>query len=79
MAKRLYHMSWAEVQAEMSICGSPEKMTALGKKIMGIIWQSLDPTNGLEFVNAEFMLQRIIAEIRGAKRRYDKAHQVKIR
>lgn len=74
MSKKLSSMTWKEVQAEMSIAGSPEKITQLGREIEALLMPVLDATNRAELTNAEFMLQRLVAEIRLAQRRYDKSH-----
>lgn len=74
MAKKLYQMTWAEVQKEMSIAGSPEKIAQLGSDILELIGNKIDSTNRAELTNVEFMLQRVIAEIRLAQRIYDKRH-----
>lgn len=68
-------MTWAEVQKEMSIAGSPEKMTKLGEDILGLMWQKIDSSNRSELTNAELMLNRILAEIRLAQRMYDNSHR----
>lgn len=69
-------MTWAEVQQEMSIAGSPEKITQLGKDILRLIGKTIDTTNRAELTNVELMLQRILAEIKGDQRRYDKSHRI---
>lgn len=74
MGKKLYQMTWAEVQAEMSIAGSPEKIAQLGNEVMELIGKKIDSTNRTELTNAELMLQRLLAEIRLYQRMYDKSH-----
>lgn len=69
-------MTWAEIQKEMSIAGSPEKITQLGKDILELIGKKIDSTNRAELTNVEFMLQRLLAEIRLEQRRYDKSHRI---
>lgn len=66
-------MTWADVQKEMSIAGSPEKITKLGQDIESL-FTVIDQTNRAELTNVEFMLQRLIAEIKAAQRKYDKSH-----
>lgn len=73
MAKKLFQMTWNDVQAEMSIAGSPEKITQLGRDIEAL-FIAIDATNRAELTNAEFMLQRLLAEIRLLQRMYDKSH-----
>lgn len=69
-------MSWADVQKEMSIAGSPEKITQLGKDIMEQIGSKLDKTNRAELINVEFMLKRVMAEVRLWQRMYDRSHKI---
>lgn len=76
MAKKLSQMTWADVQQEMSIAGSPEKLTQLGKDIEVLMGKTIDATNRAEILNAEFMLQRLLAEIKAMGREYDKSHRV---
>lgn len=75
MGKKLYQMTWAEVQQEMSIAGSPEKIAQLGNEVMGLIVSKMDATNRAELINVEFMLQRVLAEIKAEQRRYDRRHK----
>lgn len=74
MAKKLSHMTWNDVQAEMSIAGSPEKITQLGRDIEAL-FVTIDATNRAELTNAEFMLRRLVAEIKLSQRMYDKSHK----
>jgi hypothetical protein len=76
MGKKLSQMTWAEVQKEMSIAGSPEKIAELGRDIWEIMGKGIDSKNRAELTNAEFMLQRLLAEIRLAQRRWDKSHTI---
>lgn len=71
MAKKISQMTWAEVQQEMSIAGNPEKMTELGKEILTLIGQRMDPTNRAEMTNIEFMLDRVKAEVKTWQKIYD--------
>ena len=75
MANKLSQMTWAEVEKEMSIAGSPEKIAQLGSDILELIGKKVDSTNRAELTNVEFMLQRVLAEIRLQQRRYDKSHR----
>lgn len=74
MAKKLSQMTWAEVQKEMSIAGSPEKITKLGKDVYDLVCSGIDGTNRAELTNIELALKRVLAEIKFAQRRYDKSH-----
>jgi len=74
MAKKLSKMTWADVQKEMSIAGSPEKIAQLGIDVLELISGRIDGTNRAELTNTELMLQRILAEIKLYQRMYDKSH-----
>jgi hypothetical protein len=74
MGKKLTQMSWDDVQKEMSIAGSPEKITNLGRDIEDFIGSKIDATNRAELTNVEFMLQRMMAEVKLWQRVYDKSH-----
>lgn len=69
-------MTWADVQKEMSIAGSPEKITQLGRDVLELIGKTIDSTNRAELTNVEFMLQRVLAETRLMQRMYDKSHRL---
>jgi hypothetical protein len=69
---KLTQMSWEDVQQEMSIAGSPEKIPQLGRDIESLLMPAIDATNRAELTNVEFMLKRLVAEIRLLKRMYDK-------
>lgn len=70
----LTQMTWEDVQQEMSIAGSPEKITQLGRQIEGILMLTIDMTNRAELTNVEFMLNRLVAEVKLMQRMYDKSH-----
>lgn len=74
MPKLLSLMTWSEVQAEMSIAGNSYKITQLGQQIEALLFSALDATNRAELTNAEFMLKRLIAEVKLMQRQYDKSH-----
>jgi hypothetical protein len=74
MGKKLTKMTWDDVQKEMSIAGSPQKIADFGRNIEELITSTLDPTNRAELTNVEFMLQRMTAEVRLWQRMYDKSH-----
>lgn len=71
MAKKLTNMTWDEMQKEMSIAGSPEKISNLGKNIWEKIGSEVDFTNGAEIINVEFAIRRIHAEIKQAARIFE--------
>lgn len=71
---KLSRMTWEDVQQEMSIAGSPEKITKLGRDIETLLMPRIDATNRAEMTNVEFMLKRLLSEIRMLQRRYDKSH-----
>lgn len=70
----LTQMTWADVQKQMSIAGSPEKITQLGRQIEGILMSAIDTTNRAELTNVEFMFNRLVAEVKLMQRMYDKSH-----
>jgi hypothetical protein len=74
MGRQLSSMCWDDMQKEMSIAGSPEKITQLGRDIIELIGKTLDPTNRAELTNVEFMLKRINAEVKLWQRMYDRSH-----
>lgn len=67
-------MTWDDVQKEMSIAGSPEKITQLGWQIERLLMPAIDVTNRAELTNVEFMLSRLVAEVKMLQRKYDKSH-----
>lgn len=75
MGKKLSQLTWADIEKEMSIAGSPEKITQLGKDILELIADKTDCTNRAELTNVELMLHRVMAEIRLYQRMYDKSHR----
>lgn len=74
MGRKLTSMSWDKVKDEMSIAGNPGKITQLGRNIEALLLPAIDATNRAELINAEFMLQRLLAEIKLMQRMYDKSH-----
>ena len=58
----------------MSIAGSPAKIGRLGREIEMLLLPNLDATNRAELTNAEFMLNRLTAEVKLLQRKYDKSH-----
>lgn len=70
----LTQMTWQDVQQQMSIAGSPEKITQLGRQIEALLMHELDTTNQAELTNVEFMLNRLVAEVKLMQRMYDKSH-----
>lgn len=74
--KKLSQMTWGEVQQEMSIAGSPTKITQMGRHIEALITHDIDTTNRAELTNVEFMLKRLVAEVKLMQRRYDNTHNI---
>lgn len=64
MARKLHVMTWAEVHEEMSIAGDRDKITQLGKEIEEMVSSRVDYKNIPELENTQFMLKRLIAELR---------------
>jgi hypothetical protein len=71
MGRKLTSLSWDDMQKEMSIAGDPDKIAQLGKDIEQLISSKIDATNRAELTNIEFMLQRLIAEVKLWQRIYD--------
>lgn len=78
MAKKLSQMTWQQIQDEMSIAGSPEKVTTLAKEMYFMIGERLDTTNVAELINIEFALKKVTAEVRREIRKYEKRTGQKI-
>lgn len=57
-------MKWADVQKEMSIAGSPEKITSVGQGILTLIAEGINVHSIPELTNMQFALQRVIAELK---------------
>lgn len=76
--KKLINMTWSDIQQEMSIAGSPEKIAAIGKEVMDRIEREVDWTNMAELINVSFALSRINAEIKMAIRVYEKKNRIEI-
>ncbi len=74
MAKKLSSLTWDDVEKEMSIAGSPGKIAQLGRDIEAVLMPVIDTTNRAELTNVEFMLKRLIAEIKLMQQRYDNSH-----
>lgn len=64
MAKKLSLYTTADMQKEMSIAGSPKKITKLMTDINELIGKTVDANNPAELINTKFALQRLIAEIK---------------
>lgn len=68
MPKRLSRLTWKEVKAEMSIAGSPDKITKMGEEVMDLVMRSVDGRSIPELTNAQFALKRVIAELKMLER-----------
>jgi hypothetical protein len=64
MAKRLISLTWVDMQNEMSIAGSPEKIAKLGEDLIDLIARSININSISEVENTQFALQRVIAELK---------------
>lgn len=64
MARKLSQMTWADIQKEMSIAGSPEKIVKLGQDVHELVAKRIDVKCIPELENAQFALERVIAELR---------------
>jgi len=76
MSKKLFQMSWADVEKEMSIAGSAAKIAKLGREIEALLMPVVDSTNRAELTNTELMLRRLLAEIKLLQRMYDNSHSI---
>jgi len=63
MGRKLSQMTTAEVKAEMSIAGSPDKLITMMSE-MSDVMSKVDMTNAAELINLEFVLRRLLAESR---------------
>ena len=71
---KLSQMTWEDVQKEMSIAGRPGDIAQLGRHIEALFGETIDATNRAELTNVEFMLQRLLSEVRLWQKIYDKSH-----
>jgi hypothetical protein len=76
--KKLSQMSTADVKAELSIAGSPDKLMAMMRDIEDTMVK-VDPKNAAELINLEFILRRLQAEVRLWMKQYEKRTGQKIR
>lgn len=65
-------MTTAELREEMSIAGSPDKISKLGKEIYDKVACTVDANNPAELINVRLALQWGAALIKAEQRRYDK-------
>jgi hypothetical protein len=78
MARKLSQMSTEDMLKEMSIAGSPGKITDLMTDIDSMIWERVNKNSIPELINIEFALDRIKAEVRLCKRKAEKRHSVRL-
>lgn len=64
MAKKLSQLSTEDMRNQMSIAGSPDKVTDLMTEINDLMADKLDLTNPAELLNVDFALQRLRAEVK---------------
>lgn len=64
MAKRLCLLTTEDMLKQMSIAGSPEKITNLMTSIYDLMAKTVDVNNAAELINTKFALQRMIAEVK---------------
>lgn len=64
MAKKLSQLSTQDMREQMSIAGSPEKITNLMTEIEALIAKTIDVNNPAELINTAFALDRLKAEIK---------------
>lgn len=78
MAKRLIQMTTAEVKAEFSCAGSPDKISQLFDRVWAEIVNTVDWKNHSEHTNVMLMLARMYVEVKGSQKRLDKMHSADI-
>ncbi len=64
MAKKLSQMTTEDMRREMSIAGSPDKITGLMTDIINLIASTVDLQNPPELTNTDFALRRVRAELK---------------
>lgn len=60
---KLSKMTTDDVRKQMSIAGSPEKITELMTRIYNDMAKTVDTTNAAELINMKFALRRLLAEV----------------
>jgi hypothetical protein len=63
MARKISTLTKAQMKAEMSIAGDPDKIIAMGGEMLRIM-AKVDNTNAAELINLEFLMRRLLAESR---------------
>lgn len=63
MGRKLSTMTSAQLKAEMSIAGSPDKLMDMRERILGIMAEVNDK-NPAELINLELLMERLLAESR---------------
>lgn len=78
MGRKLSKMNTEDMRKEMSIAGSPDKITALMTDINNMIWEKVNKKNIAELINVEFALDRVKAEVKLCRRKEEKRHSANI-
>lgn len=66
--KYLYLMTWDEVQEEMSVAGSREKIRRMGEKFMERLKAEGNLKDQAHMINALFAVEKIKSELRGIQK-----------
>lgn len=76
--KTLIQMTTAELKAEFSCAGSPDKISKLFDKVWKEIVETVDFKNHAEHTNAMLMLAKMYAEVKGSQKRLEKTNGIDI-
>lgn len=63
MGRKISQMTTQQVKEEMSIAGSPDKLSGMMDEMLNVM-AKVDMTNSAELINLEFVMQRLLAESR---------------
>lgn len=67
-------MTTAELKAEFSCAGSPEKISKLFDMVWKEITETVDWKNHAEHTNVMLMLARMYVEVKASQKRLEKSH-----
>jgi hypothetical protein len=71
-------MNAAELKAEMSIAGNPDKIMKLFDRVWAEIVGTMDLKSHPEHTNVMLILARMYAEVKGSQKRLEKTHSANI-
>jgi hypothetical protein len=78
MGRNLARLTTEEVRNEMSVAGSPDKITTLMGELNRLVWEKVDKTNVAELINVLFALDRVKAEVNLVKKKEERRQRIKI-